>query len=108
MWRDGDRGYTVRASGNGFERTGGDDGEITGPFFGPSHEGMGGVLEREDLAAGFGGQAVIRVSGRTPSPQSPPAGFRPGHRDDSSARGVRSRHAGPPREFGICPRCGDT
>ena len=56
MWGDGDLGYTVRVMGNGFERTGGDEGEITGAFFGPAHEGMGGVLERDDLAAGFGGK----------------------------------------------------
>ena len=56
MWGDGDLGYTVRVRGNGFERTGGDAGEITGAFFGPAHEGMGGVLERDDLAAGFGGR----------------------------------------------------
>ena len=56
MWGDGDLGYTVRVSGNGFEKTGGDAGEITGAFFGPAHEGMGGVLERDDLAAGFGGR----------------------------------------------------
>ena len=56
MWGDGDLEYTIRVSGNGFERTGGDGGEIAGAFFGPAHEGMGGVLEREDLAAGFGGK----------------------------------------------------
>ena len=28
----------------------------TGAFFGPAHEGMGGVLERDDLSAGFGGK----------------------------------------------------
>ena len=52
---DGDLGYTVRVTGNGFERIAGDDGEIVGSFFGPAHEGIGGVLERADLAAGFGG-----------------------------------------------------
>ena len=56
MWGDGDLAYTVRVSGNGFERTGGGAGEIAGAFFGPAHEGMGGVLERDDLAAGFGGK----------------------------------------------------
>ena len=56
VWGDGDLEYTIRVSGNGFERTGGDGGEIVGALFGPAHEGMGGVLEREDLAAGFGGK----------------------------------------------------
>ena len=56
VWGDGDLEYTIRVSGNGFERTGGDRGEIVGAFFGSAHEGMGGVLEREDLAAGFGGK----------------------------------------------------
>lgn len=55
-WGDGDLEYTVRVSGNGFVRTGGDVGEVRGAFFGPGHEGMGGVLERDDLAAGFGGR----------------------------------------------------
>ena len=36
-------------------RTGGDAGTVTGAFFGPAHEAMGGVLEREDLDAGFAG-----------------------------------------------------
>ena len=44
-----------RVQGNSFYRTGGDDGEVVGAFFGPAHEAMGGVLERSDLAAGFGG-----------------------------------------------------
>ena len=55
-WGDGDLGYTVRVSGNAFVRTGGDAGDLTGAFFGSGHEGMGGVLERDDLAAGFGGR----------------------------------------------------
>ena len=37
---------------NGAE--GSDDGVLTGAFFGPSHEGAGGVLERDDLNADFG------------------------------------------------------
>ena len=37
-------------------QTGGDAGTVTGAFFGPAHEGMGGVLERDDLSAGFGGK----------------------------------------------------
>lgn len=56
MWGDGDLGYSVEVRGNAFSRTGGDAGEVTGAFFGPRHEGMGGVLERSDLSAGFGGK----------------------------------------------------
>ena len=57
MWgEDGDLGYSVEVRGNTFTRTGGDAGEVTGAFFGPRHEGMGGVLERSDLSAGFGGK----------------------------------------------------
>ncbi len=55
-WGDGDLRYSVRVSGNAFVRTGGDAGDLTGAFFGSRHEGMGGILERDDLAAGFGGK----------------------------------------------------
>ena len=55
MWHDGDLGYAIEVRGNTFVQTGGDDGTVTGAFFGPAHEGMGGVLERDDLSAGFGG-----------------------------------------------------
>ncbi len=71
-WGDGDLHYAVRASGagntferadaefvrdgEGFDWTGNDLGTVTGAFFGPSHEGMGGVLERHDLSAAFGGK----------------------------------------------------
>ena len=55
VWHDGDLSYTIEVRGNTFVQTGGDDGTVTGAFFGPAHEGMGGVLEREDLSAGFGG-----------------------------------------------------
>ena len=55
-WGDGDLGYSVEVRGNSFFQTGGDAGEVTGAFFGPRHEGMGGVLERSDLSAGFGGK----------------------------------------------------
>ncbi len=55
-WGDGDLEYTIRVSGNGFVRTDGDAGDVKGAFFGRGHEGMGGVLERRDLAAGFGGE----------------------------------------------------
>ncbi len=55
-WGDGDLGYTVEVRGNTFIQTGGDDGYVTGAFFGVAHEAMGGVLERADLSAGFGGK----------------------------------------------------
>ena len=55
VWGDGDLAYRVRVRGNTFVQTGGDAGSITGVFFGAAHEGMGGALERDDLAAGFGG-----------------------------------------------------
>ena len=54
-WGDGDLEYSVEIRGNSFHRNGGDDGEVAGAFFGAEHEAMGGVLERSDLAAGFGG-----------------------------------------------------
>ena len=55
LWGDGDLGYLIAVHGNTFMQTGGDDGYLTGAFFGESHEGMGGTLEREDLTAAFGG-----------------------------------------------------
>ena len=56
MWHDGDLRYDIEVRRNTFVQTGGDDGSVTGAFFGPGHEGMGGVLERDDLSAGFGGR----------------------------------------------------
>ena len=55
MWRDGNLGYRVEVRENTFLGTGGDAGTVTGAFFGPAHEGMGGVIVRDDLSAGFGG-----------------------------------------------------
>ena len=54
-WGDGTLGYSIEVGGNTFIQTGGDVGTVTGGFFGKAHEGMGGTLDREDLAAGFGG-----------------------------------------------------
>ena len=56
MWRDGDLGYSVEVRGNTFIQIQGDTGVVTGAFLGPRHEGMGGVLERSDLSAAFGGK----------------------------------------------------
>ena len=78
-WGDGDLRYAIRADdrgntfrradsefetyelpgtdyGHGYVWTGEDVGTVTGAFFGPDHEGMGGVLERHDLSAAFGGK----------------------------------------------------
>lgn len=55
-WRDGHLNYRIAVQGNTFVQTGGDAGLVTGAFFGSSHEGMGGVLVRDDLSAGFGGK----------------------------------------------------
>lgn len=54
-WGDGSLTYSIAVQGNAFRRTGGDDGALTGRFVGPAHEGMAGMLTRNDLAAGFGG-----------------------------------------------------
>ena len=54
-WGEGELTYSIAVSGNGFARTGGDEGALTGRFVGAAHEGMTGTLEREDLAAGFAG-----------------------------------------------------
>ncbi len=55
-WSDGGLNYSVRVRGYTFMQTGGDAGEVTGAFFGLDHEGMGGVVERSDMSAGFGGR----------------------------------------------------
>ena len=54
-WGDGDLGYSIQVEGNALVQTGGDEGEVTGVFFGRAHEAMGGVLLRSDLSAAFGG-----------------------------------------------------
>ena len=57
LWGDGDLTYGMVALGNIFLQDGtGDAGIVTGMFAGRSHEYMTGVLERDDLAAGFGGK----------------------------------------------------
>lgn len=62
-WLDGDLTYPIEVSGNRFWRStweSGDEGIVNGAFFGIAHEGMGGVLERDDLSAGFGGSLTRR------------------------------------------------
>ena len=57
LWGDGDLTYGLTVLGNAFIQDGtGDAGIVTGMFAGRSHEYMTGVLERDDLAAGFGGK----------------------------------------------------
>ena len=56
VWGDGDLHYGIEASGSVFRSTGGDDGTVTGMFFGQNHENIGGTLRRSDLAAGFGAE----------------------------------------------------
>ena len=63
-WGDGDLEYFIEIDGNTFRRIGGDDGEVAGAFFGASHEAMGGVLERSELTAGFGGVRNISTDPR--------------------------------------------
>ena len=55
-WDDGNLRYDIEIRGNTFVQTVGDAGTVTGAFFGPAHEGMGGVLEHDKLSAGFGGK----------------------------------------------------
>ena len=56
VWLDGGLNYRIKVRGNTFVQTGGDSGTVTGAFYGQSHEGMGGVVVRDDLSAGFGGR----------------------------------------------------
>ena len=55
-WGDGDLEYAVRVRGNTFVQAHGDEGTVTGAFFGNGHEGMAGTLQRDDLTAAFGGK----------------------------------------------------
>lgn len=51
----GDLDYDIQVSGNTYVNISGDDGTLTGTFIGRKHEATGGVLERSDLSAAFGG-----------------------------------------------------
>ena len=55
MWNEGSLHYAIRVDGNNFLKMAGDDGNVTGAFFGAEHEGAGGTLRRDDLTAAFGG-----------------------------------------------------
>ncbi len=54
QWKTGSLGYTIAVYGNYLRSTGGDDGTITGQFYGRAHQGVAGSLERPDLTAVFG------------------------------------------------------
>ena len=53
-WNTGSLGYTITVGGNYIRSTGGDAGVLHGRFYGRSHEGVAGTLERSDLTAAFG------------------------------------------------------
>ena len=55
-WSDGTLSYRVTIERDGFVRTGGDEGTVRGTFYGPRHRGMGGIVQRDDLEAAFGGR----------------------------------------------------
>ncbi len=63
MWGDGDLHYTIQVNtgygdtfGNYRPAPNDDSGVLDGGFFGPGHEAVAGVLERDDLTAAFGGE----------------------------------------------------
>ena len=90
-WHDGDLSYAIAVRGNTFVQTGGDDGTVTGAFFGLAHEGMGGVLERDDLSAGLRRETLVSRSRRCHPPAPRPHTSWPGLSRPSTA---------PPRSFG--------
>ena len=53
-WKTGQLGYTVSVNGNYLHSTGGDEGTVTGQFYGTAHQGVAGSVERTDLTAAFG------------------------------------------------------
>lgn len=54
-WGNGDLSYGIKVLGNTFYAPNVSEGIVNGSFFGVAHEGMGGILRREDLKAAFGG-----------------------------------------------------
>ena len=56
VWGNGDLNYSIQVAGNTFKQVDGDEGVVTGVFLGHHHDAMGGVLERDDLTAAFGGK----------------------------------------------------
>ena len=55
-WLDGELSYRTTVRGNAFVGTHGDQCAVRGTLFGESHEGIGGVLRRDDFGGGFGGR----------------------------------------------------
>ena len=53
-WGDGDLHYSIKLNGNYLRSTAGDEGYVSGRFVGGRHEGVVGILEHPDLAAGWG------------------------------------------------------
>lgn len=53
-WKTGHLGYTVSVNGNYLHSTGGDEGTVTGQFYGRRHECVAGSVERSDMTAAFG------------------------------------------------------
>ena len=51
---DGALSYSITVGGNYLRSTGGNDGTVNGRFYGTSHQGLAGVVERDDLTAAFG------------------------------------------------------
>ena len=54
QWYTGALGYTIAVGRNYLRSTGGDAGTVNGQFYGTSHEGVAGSVERDDLTASFG------------------------------------------------------
>ena len=57
-WGDGDLDYQIQVRSNGFHRipgSGSDTGRVEGVFVGREHQRMMGIVDRLDMAAGFGG-----------------------------------------------------
>lgn len=55
MWGDGSLDYDIRVGSNYLYSTGGDDGVVSGSFYGDNHGYVGGTVERSDLTAVFSG-----------------------------------------------------
>ena len=53
---DGSLAYSIRVGGNYLYSIGGDDGVVSGSFYGDGHGHVGGTVERSDLTAAFGGE----------------------------------------------------
>ena len=56
IWGDGTLDYDIRVGSNYLYSIGGDDGVVSGSFYGDDHGYVGGTVERSDLTAAFGGK----------------------------------------------------